>query len=127
METTIIGLPGMDFFVKRSIKNDIEFGAKIYDFIIGLLEVVGKEVKSFDSNKNHVQLFLYREQGNGSMSCRYFEVSNQLGEFIELEFRNTFIQEIENYGLRCKLKGKEVLFQLNNGEITLTDFANKLK
>ena len=127
METTIIGLPGMDFFVVRAIKDDIEFGAKLYDFITGLLEITGTEVKSFDTRKNTVQLFIYREQNNGSMPCRYFEVSNQLGEFIEREFRNVFIKEIENYGLRSQLKGKNVLFQLNNGELSATDFANKLK
>ena len=127
MESTIIGLPGMDFFVIRSIKNDIEFGAKIYDFITGLLEIVGTEVKSFDTRKNHVHLFLYREQNNGKMPCKYFEVSNEIGEFIEREFRNTFIKEIEKYGIRNQLKGKEILFQLNNGQLSVTEFADKLK
>ena len=127
MESTIIGLPGMDFFVVRSIKNDIEFGAKIYDFITGLLEIVGTEVKSFDTRKNIVHLFLYREQNNGKMPCRYFEVSNEIGEFIEREFRNTFINEIEKYGVRNQLKGKDILFQLNNGQLSVAEFADKLK
>ena len=127
MESTIIGIPGMDFFVVRSIKNDIEFGAKIYDFITGLLEIVGTEVKCFDTRKKHVQLFLYKEQNNGKMPCRYFEVSNEIGEFIEIEFRSTFIKEIEKYGLRNQLKGKDVLFQLNNGQLSATEFADKLK
>lgn len=127
MESTIIGLPGMDFFVVRSIKNDIEFGAKIYDFITGLLEIVGTEVKSFDTRKNTVLLFLYREQNNGKMPCRYFEVSNKIGEFIEREFRNTFIKEIEKYGIRNQLKGKDILFQLNNGQLSAAEFADKLK
>lgn len=127
METTIIAIPGQDVFILRSINNDIEFGAKLYDFIIGLLELIGTEVKSINTNKNTVQLFFYREQMNGKMPCRYFEVSNELGRFIDVEFRMEFVDAIEQFGKRKQKDGSNLLFQLNNGDLTAADFSKKLK
>lgn len=125
MEKTIIAVPGIELFSVRSINEDIEFGAKIYDFIVGMLEIVGTEVQSLSTRQNSAQLFFYYEGNN--VGSRFFEVSNEFADYIIYEFRNVFLKEIEKYGDRKTTKGKNVLFQLNNGELSATDFAQKLK
>lgn len=125
MEKTIIAVPGIELFAHRSINEDIDFGAKIYDFIVGLLEIVGTEVQRLDTLQKTAQLFYYFEGRN--TGSRFFEVSDEFACYIVYEFRKIFLEEIEKYGDRKITIGKNILFQLNNGELSATDFANKLK
>lgn len=106
-----------DLFASRLHEQDNKIGEFLYDFIIKILEAEGEE--SEHCSYTDVQMFTYKESSHGKQ--RHFLVSKKLAEALKF-FRFESSEALEEFGKVHRLLGKNILLQLNSGEISMKDF-----
>lgn len=127
MEKIKICLPGKDVFKIRIIKDNELIGCLIYDIVICFLELVGEEIKEQTTYLQSYQLGWYTGGSNGKEESRYFIITEAELHFIHTLIRTNLIHTVEQYGAEQMQKGSDLLFQLNNGKLTIDDFNKKLE
>ena len=116
----LVSLVSRDLFVKRALDNE-ELAGFLYDQMKALLDLFGEETD--DNTLVDVLIFSYREAGQ---SCTKYWVSEEFAEIIKKHFKHSLKDAVEEYGKANRVLGSDVLHQLNRGEISMADFADKI-
>lgn len=122
MEKFIIGLIEKELFNDRMHIQDKDISDVFHDQITFVLSTIGKEVSKQVCD---YRLGVYLDTNNHNYKC--YELNQENYWNIREKFGHSFFKHIEEYAKREREKGSELLFQLNNGELTLSDFDKKLK
>jgi len=123
MEKIYISIVGKNLFPQR-MHIEKKFGELIYDQIIFVLENIGNEIDFYlNPNNLDIRLGVYLDTANDD--TRKFEIDKNLYEKFWTLFANGFFIELKNYSLRQQKLGTNLLFQLNNGTLSIDDFNNK--
>ncbi|MGL6037330.1 MAG: hypothetical protein ACRC0E_00330 [Soonwooa sp.] len=117
----IIAVVGMELFPQR-MHIEKAFGEVLYKQLISILELIGKEVKS--SEIPHYRLGVYLDSSNPG--TRKFSLEEKEFDVICEHFGHSFHKSLSSYAKREQKKGTDVLFQLNNGNISMQEFADRL-
>lgn len=116
----IIAVVGRDLFPQR-MHLEKEFGETMYDQLISVLKLVGKETDGYP----HYRLGIYLDTKNPG--AIYYELEEEVYDIIIEYFGHPFYKKLKDFGEREQKKGTEVLFQLNAGNISAKDFADRIK
>lgn len=123
-EKYAVSVIGKDLFHHRMNLEDRKFGHIIYEQIIALLELIGEE--DIDNNEiPYLRLGVYLESCNDGQ--RKFLLGEKQFLFFKKHFGHRFFDKVKEFAKREQIKGSNILFQLNNGNISLQDFADKLE
>lgn len=117
----VVSIIQKDLFVKRFYSKYEPIGEYFYDFLINLLESVGKETETNDLAD--VQLWTYVESSYGNQ--RQFLVSKAVAEML-YDFRCTIDKQLTELGKSHQKIGNNLLMQLNNGDLSMKDFESGL-
>ena len=117
----IIGVVGENLFPGR-MHLDFDLARILYKQLIAVLELIGVETQKGICD---IRLGVYLDSNNEG--TRKFILGEKESELIENHFSRQFIGVLLEYGKRERRKGSEILFQLNNGEVTMDQFNDKLK
>ena len=120
-EKYTIGIVGKEIFYQR-MSIEKELGDALYEQIIGVLEFIGKECKT--SKIADYRLGVYLDSKNPE--SRHFELGEKQFYFICDHFGHNFYKKIKEFAKREQIKGTDILFQLNAGNISAKDFADRL-
>ena len=120
-ESYIVNVVGKDLFPNR-MHVEKEFGEFLYEQLIFVLESIGEEV---DSGRPDLRLGVYLDSNNEG--SRKFQVNRSQFEGIWNLFGHKFYEQIKGFSKREQKKGTDVLFQLNNGNISMNDFNKNLE
>ena len=122
MSEFIIGVIGKDLFNQRLHIQDEDFANVLYEQLIFVLKSLGTEVSE---GMCDYRLGVYLDTQNEGYSRYKFNKDDYWD--IREKFGHFFYSELEAYSKREQKKGTEVLFQLNNGDLTMEQFNKKLK
>lgn len=123
METKkyVVAIVGKEIFHNR-MHIEQEFGEVLYDQIIFVLENIGIENAKGAFPDERIGFYL-DSQNPGS---RKFELTeDKYWGFIE-NFSHRYFGRLEKYSKREQKKGTDVLFQLNEGNISMKDFEKRI-
>lgn len=121
-EKYTVGIIGSDLFTRR-LGLESEFGLIVYNQIILALESLGNEVMEYKSYHNYRMGVFLDTNNDGS---RTFELNeNDYYKFIET-FGHSYIKQINEFAKREQIKGTKILYQLNSGNISMSDFEDNL-
>lgn len=118
----IVGVGPKDLFHNR-MHIEKELGEIIYNQLTSLLEVLGEEGNY--PGIPDLRLGYYLDSNN--KGSRLFLLDEKPFDVIADNYSHSFFRELNRFASRERKKGSEVLFQLNNGELTLNQFNEKLK
>jgi len=118
----LISVVGMDLFPQR-MHLEKEIGEVLYKQLISVLELIGREVTR-NNEMPHYRLGVYLDTHNPG--TRVFELEEKAFDAICENFGHTFHKHLSAYAKREQLKGTDILYQLNNGNISMQDFADRL-
>jgi|TARA_R110000822_G_scaffold6851_14_gene28707 hypothetical protein len=120
-------IPGKDVFKIRLGLGE-ELGDSIYNSLINLLESSEEKIDLWEHyDFLPIQCFWYREGYNGKEECKYYTCNEGVADFIISMLRGGIKEGILNYGASCKKEGSNLLFQLNNGELSMKEINDNLK
>ena len=123
METETISIVGKDLFVKR-MSLDKDFGELLYEQVIFVLENIATENPFAKTFHTDIRLGVYLDSNNEGK--RVFELDKEKAEkFFDL-FANGFYRKLKEYSLRQQKLGTDVLFQLNEGSLSMREFEKRL-
>lgn len=117
----IVGVVGPDYFPQR-MHLEKEFGAVLYNQLISVIEMIGEEGENL--GMPHLRLGVYLDTNNPG--TRYFKLSEKAFYIIAEHFGHAFHKKLSSFAEREQLKGTNILFQLNNGKLSMQDFADRL-
>lgn len=118
-----ISIVGKELFSSR-MGIEKEFGDIIYDQIIFVLENIATENHIAKRYHTDIRLGVYLDSNNEGV--RVFEISaDKIDKFYDL-FANKFFNEFKKYTTRQQKIGTNILFQLNKGNISMSEFEKNL-
>lgn len=117
----IVGVVGIEYFPQR-MHLEKEFGEVLYKQLISVLELLGKEDKY--AGMPHLRLGVYLDTNNPG--SRYFLLEEKAFDVIAEHFGHAFHRKLSGFAKREQRKGTDILFQLNNGTMSMQDFADRL-
>jgi len=120
---SVVTIVEKKYFKHRVCSDNERLGEFMYDFFIELLESVGEEIVFEDRRYDRVMFF---SQVESSHNQRNFIVNKKTGDAIR-KFRCNIHDELEEFAKDNRAKGKNILMQLNSGELSLNDFDESLK
>ena len=120
-EKFVIGVVGKELFPQR-MRVPKEFGEVLYDQLIAVLEMVAEEVPS--NVYKHERLGVYLDSNNPDTRC--FSMNENTFWKIRENFGQAFYTNLGLYAKSEQQKGANVLFQLNNGNISMSDFEKNM-
>lgn len=120
MDKFIVGVIGKDLFPSR-MHIEKELGHFLYDQLIAILELIGEEVES--NEISHLRLGIYLDTKNEG--ARKFALNEKEANIVFKYLGHKFYDELKKYSSKEQKKGTELLFQLNEGKISASDFANR--
>lgn len=122
MESFIIGVIGKDLFNQRLHIQDQEIANILHNQLSFVLESLGTEVKQGFCD---YRLGVFLDTTNEGY--KRYELNENDYWNIREKFGHNFYEELLKFSKREQKKGTEVLFQLNNGNLTMEQFNEKLK
>lgn len=113
-----------DLFCKRMSLED-ELCEFLYEQLISLLEIIGKEKNSAGdiSDNRNIRLGVYLDSSNDG--ARFFLLDDKGLNLISNFFSYSSYKVFSNFGIRQQKLGTNLLFQLNEGNISTKDFDDK--
>lgn len=123
METEVISVVGKDLFPQR-MHLEKEFGEVLYEQVIFVLENIATENPKARSFHTDIRLGVYLDSNNDG--TRKFELSKDKVEKFWNLFANGFYNKFKEYSLRQQKLGTDVLFQLNEGSLSMREFEKRL-
>lgn len=123
MEKEIIQVVGKDLFPQR-MNLEKEFGELLYDQLIFVLENIAVENPSLKCGHLVIRLGVYLDSNNDG--TRKFELDSEKAEKFWDLFANGFYKKFREYSLRQQKLGTDVLFQLNEGSLSMREFEKRL-
>lgn len=123
MKDIAVRVIGKDLFYKR-MGIEQEFGNVLYDQLISVLELIGQEDNEISTFRMpSIDIGMYSEMHNPG--ARTFILDEAKGEVVFNHFGHAFYKKLKEYSLREQKKGTEILFQLNEGTISVKDFEER--
>lgn len=123
MEIEVISIVGKDLFPQR-MHLEREFGEILYDQVIFVLENIASENPKAQHSHADIRLGVYLDSKNDG--TRTFELEKDKGEKFWNLFANGFYMKFREYSLRQQKLGTDVLFQLNEGSLSMREFEKRL-
>jgi hypothetical protein len=123
MKTEVISIVGKELFPQR-MHLEKEFGEVLYEQVIFVLENIAVENPSAKTYHTDIRLGVYLDSKNDG--TRYFELDENKHEKFWNLFANGFYKKFREYSLRQQKLGTDVLFQLNEGSLSMREFENRL-
>jgi len=117
----IIAVVGKKLFPARMHIDSI-VGEFLYEQLILALEGWGEEITPRNA---HTRLGVYLDSRNDD--SRYFEFDWEVGEKIDRAFGHSYYKAFAEYSKRERVKGTDLLHQLASGELSTSDFDDKLQ
>jgi hypothetical protein len=118
----VVEIVEKQFFKSRVCPNDPQLGEFLYDFFIRILEGCGEETRHVPQGMGHVMFFSQKESHHNT---RMFIVDPAIGHAI-YDFRKNIHDQLEAFAKKNQAKGKNILLQLNSGEISMKDFEKNI-
>ena len=119
----VIKIVCKDLFIKR-MGLDSDFGSVLYDQVIFLLENIAIENSNIITNHKDISLGVWLDSNNAGL--RKFEISEEKAEKFYHLFGNKFHEKLKDFSIREQKKGQNILFQLNNGSLSMNEFEKRL-
>lgn len=123
METETISVVGKDLFPQR-MHLEKEFGELLYEQVIFVLENIATENQNAKTFHTDIRLGVYIDSKNDG--TRIFEIDKEKSDKFWDLFANGFYKKFKEYSLRQQKLGTDVLFQLNEGSLSMREFEKRL-
>jgi len=121
-ESFTVSVVGKEWFPRRMHLEE-EFGGILYDQLIFVLESIAIEKET--NTYSHIRLGVYLDTYN--KDTRYLEMSESVIDKFSDCFGHLFHKNLQAFLKRERRKGSELLFQLNSGDLSMSDFEEKTK
>lgn len=118
-----ISIVGKNLFTSR-MGIEKQFGEILYDQVIFVLENIAVENPNSRTYHTDIRLGVYLDSNNEGI--RIFEIDeDKIDKFYDL-FANRFYTEFKSYSDRQQKLGRNVLFQLNQGNLSMSEFEENI-